>query len=94
MSILGNMAIIQGQQGRLFFAFLFEEEDEEKAQEGRRRDSLLRVPLLVSISSTSRSSSAAPSIESGRANSSIRQANVRILAESTPLAIKLHGICH
>ena len=29
-----NMAIAQGQQGRLCFAFLFEE-DEEKAQEGR-----------------------------------------------------------
>jgi hypothetical protein len=29
------MAIAQGQQGRLCFAFLFEE-DEEKAQKGRR----------------------------------------------------------
>jgi hypothetical protein len=39
------MAIAQGQQGRLVlcFAFLLEE-DEEKAQEGRRRGKL-NVPL-------------------------------------------------
>jgi hypothetical protein len=34
-----NITIAQGQQGRLCFAFLFEE-DEEKAQEGRRRGKL------------------------------------------------------
>jgi hypothetical protein len=37
------MAIAQGQQGRLCFAFLFEE-DEKKAQEGRRRGKL-NAPL-------------------------------------------------
>jgi hypothetical protein len=37
------MAIAQGQQGRVCFAFLFEE-GEEKAQEGRRRGKL-NVPL-------------------------------------------------
>jgi hypothetical protein len=38
------MAIAQGQQGRFCFAFLFEE-DEEKAQEGRRRGKF-NAPLL------------------------------------------------
>jgi hypothetical protein len=38
------MAIAQGQQGRLCFAFFFKE-DEGQAQEGRRRGKL-NAPLL------------------------------------------------
>jgi hypothetical protein len=45
----GNMANAQGQQGRLCFAFLFEEY-EEKAREGRRRTQC--APLALSFINT------------------------------------------